>query len=493
MLNATARAALLIVLPFLFSGCRRLTPPSDRAGGRVKDVSYRKVTHGQTLVLGPTHEISLPDIRKSTPLIDGILNDSCWRKSARAKDFALRRGDVEKVAKSLNPNAKPADYASVLGLTFNEEGECLASEQTEARLCHGTNAIYLAFDCKDSHLVAKTNRMDGPVLEDDCVELVINTQRNVFHIAANPRGVLYTSRVATSSDKPTGPHRWHPSITARTGKHRDTWQCEMAIPFRSLEIKSPSEGSFLGLNIGRRNRPPVKHERYEMEEISTWSPAGFSLLEPRSEGIMFFRQGPDAMIAYLDPGQPGFGYNRAVVGLRNRRSVDSKIMVRLVTFGPDGAIIESTSEDIALPPKETKMVTLTYKVPTGLKTCFLDAALFTGKPNALIGHQELELKLPPQLAILQLDKALYPKGTPVAWGKLDLGLGELRIQRYSVDLRLSGAGKQISSDKIRALQSPLLDFSLGISDLAPGRYTLTAEVREGGEIRGKTERSFAIQ
>ncbi|MEW6358604.1 MAG: hypothetical protein AB1696_19875 [Planctomycetota bacterium] len=489
---------ILMALATALSGCRNPDVPTEEAPHRIKDVSFAKPPAADTLVMGPAREIMLPDVRKDIPLIDGILNDPCWKNSGTATDFVLRRADVAGVANALDPKAKPEDYAGLLGLKFNDEGDLPAAQRTQARMCYGTAGIYVAFDCEDSEIVAPTNRDDGPILDqDDCVEFVINTRRNVFHIAVNPRGVMYTSRVATTTDEPTGPERWHPGITVATGRDKDkgTWQCEMAIPFASLEIKAPSEGSFCGLNIGRRNRPPVKHERYEMEEISTWSPAGYNILEPRSEGIMFFRQGPPAIIVFLDPGQAGFGYNRAVVGVRNRADAKSKVRLRLVSFDKDGAIIESAASDLSLPPKGEIMSPLNYKVPWESTFCCLNAALFAvgdKEKESLIGQEEVDLKLPKEVLSLTLDKKIYPKGVSTASGKLHVGVGSLSLGRHAIILSLSDGKSTVSRDEIRKPKSGAIGFTLDLRRLGPGSYTLAAELCEDAAARGKTSATFDI-
>lgn len=486
------RPIALIALLIALWGCRQVRLPTEGAPRLVTDVSFRKIWPADTLVLGPTRELLLPDMAKKAPLIDGILDDPCWRQSARAGDFVLRRGDVAELAKNLDPKAETKDYPALLGLKFNDEGDCLATCQTEARLCYDRNAIYAAFDCADTEIVANARQPGNAVLDDDCVEMVLNTHRNVFHLAINPKGVAYASRVISATGAPVGPDQWHPALTLAMHQDEKSWQCEVAIPFPSLEIKSPTDGSFCGVNLGRRNHPAVKHPQYEMEEVSTWSASGYSILEPRSEGVMFFRTGPPVMIAYLDPGKPGFGYNRAVVGLRNRTDAEAKFQVRLITFGADGAIIESTAQDLVLSGKEQKMITLNYCVPWESTSCFLDASLFTFEPEALIGHQEVPLELPKQPISVELDKREYAKGSPRARGRAELGVGELRMGRAKVTLDVSCDKGNVSHDEIPRPESRFMDFSLNIKDLSPGTYTLTAELRENAQPRGNATAVFEI-
>jgi hypothetical protein len=208
---------------------------------------------------------------------------------------------------------------------------------------------------------------------------------------------------------------------------------------------------------------------------------------------MFFRQGPPAMIAYLDPGQAGFGYNRAVIGVRSRVNARREVRLRLITFDKSGAIIESAANELMLPPKKEVMATLNYKVPWGCNACCLDAALFVReKKEILIGHEEVNLDVPKQALSLAFDKKEYANGNPIAWGRIELGVGELRLRRFKIILTVAGAKGDLSRAEINKPKSRLITFALNTSQLPTGSYKISAELREGEQTREKTSTTIDI-
>ena len=85
---------------------------------------------------------------KNPPVIDGKINDTCWKNAAVVTGFLL------------STSAGPA------------------TEQTKAYLCYDNTNLYIAFKCMESQIgeiKANIKKHDGAVCEDDCIEIFLDT------------------------------------------------------------------------------------------------------------------------------------------------------------------------------------------------------------------------------------------------------------------------------------------------------------------------------
>jgi hypothetical protein len=155
------------------------------------------------------------------PTIDGKLNDTCWEKAAKVKDFInLERG------------AAPTD-------------------QTEAYMAYDAENLYAAFRCFDSkveNIRANQTRRDDDFKFDDRVDIYLDTyhdRRNAYHFALNPKG--------TQLDEKYGDLGWDGQWKAATSIKEDGWIAEMAIPFSIMRFSDKPLQTW-GINLVRIQR-----------------------------------------------------------------------------------------------------------------------------------------------------------------------------------------------------------------------------------------------
>jgi hypothetical protein len=143
------------------------------------------------------------------PVIDGNLDDPCWKVATCFRDFWRCEKDVP------------------------------ATEPTEAYVCYGPEAIYAAFRCHDTRpdqIVAAERRRNGYVLRDDRVMFGLDTQGG--------SGEWYWFRVTalgTQNESFPGGRapkiEWRGDWTAAVKRTPEGWQVEMAIPFSILRYR----------------------------------------------------------------------------------------------------------------------------------------------------------------------------------------------------------------------------------------------------------------
>ena len=163
------------------------------------------------------------------PKIDGKLDDGAWSI------------------------AKP-----VLEFRTNKDKEVTA--KTEAFFAYAKDNLYIAFKCnepniKDIKTAVKDH--DGPVWEDDSVEVFIDTnldRKTYYQIIANSAGVVLD---AVGYDKSVD---FDPVVATR--KDKDSWSVEIAIPWKNIKTVKPELGQKMGVGLVRSRNIPGEVQQF---------------------------------------------------------------------------------------------------------------------------------------------------------------------------------------------------------------------------------------
>ncbi|MDD2707394.1 MAG: sugar-binding protein [Verrucomicrobiae bacterium] len=196
------------------------------------------------------------------PLIDGKIDEECWRNSVEMGPFLLL------------------------------ENKGMAREQTTVRAAYDSDHLYFAFRCKESVLdpamnqtqffMAKTKTHDSiELFKDDCVEIFIapdEAKNEYYHVAVNANGCWYD---ASCNGNRQPDLSWNPNLHAGVFKEKDSWNVELAIPFKDLHaIPDPADHAKWKLQCCRHENP--------RKENSAWSPARHSFHDFARFGGLFF-------------------------------------------------------------------------------------------------------------------------------------------------------------------------------------------------------------
>lgn len=190
------------------------------------------------------NEFSL-ELAQSTnaPVIDGLLDDPCWRTAAVLTHFV---------------QVLPVEGAA-------------PSERTEVRVLYTPDQLFLGIRCDDDDpdgILAKQMRHDGDFVSDDKVEVVIDSfgrQREGYFFAVNPAGARSEGLVEDfNRENPLWDTLWR--AHARVDDHG--WTAEIAIPFKSLSFDRARTA--WGFNVERVIRR--KQERVRWTGIARAQP-----------------------------------------------------------------------------------------------------------------------------------------------------------------------------------------------------------------------------
>ncbi len=210
-------------------------PANFRNSGKEKGFDWKnlKVNKNEQLVCKKV---------KTSPVIDGKLDDPCWQKAQKVIFSKRKKWE-------------------------------LPSEKTVAAVAVDDKNFYIAAKCYESamrEIIAKAHQYNGPVFNDDSIEIFLDTNHDkatYFHLAANSNG-------ATADDG-----QLNGNWTAKATKGNDYWNLEVAIPLENLIDGNTKNNWTINLN---RNEMPRK-------ELSAWRPTFGSFHRPNMFGEMQFK------------------------------------------------------------------------------------------------------------------------------------------------------------------------------------------------------------
>jgi len=137
---------------------------------------------------------------------------------------------------------------AVSGFTISGTEE-LADNQTSMRLLRDGEALYVGVRCQERQMTSLKADARGPdarVWNDDCVEIFFDpehTHEGFLQLAVNSIAAKYDGKVGIGT--------WEADWQAATSTDDDGWTVELRIPFASLGIEPPVEGTVWGFNLCR--------------------------------------------------------------------------------------------------------------------------------------------------------------------------------------------------------------------------------------------------
>lgn len=180
--------------------------------------------------------------------------------------------------------------ASVLRLARTLDGGSRAAQPTEVRLLRDDKTLYLAARCAEPQLDklrASRRGHDGEIWGDDSIEFFLGLGGAYYHFGVNAVGSTYDAQAKDRS--------WNSLFKAATGRGRDEWTLEAAVPLTKIagEGKLPTRWT-AGFN---RNR----YVTGGLQE-SAWSPtfSGDSHV-PERFGTLLFQAPPPPQERQIKP------------------------------------------------------------------------------------------------------------------------------------------------------------------------------------------------
>lgn len=183
------------------------------------------ITVAAVFLLSAAPALGMPSVSRcrQAPVIDGKLDDPCWKTSLKLDKFHPRgKGKI--------------DFTTTVRITYDEKN------------------LYFGFECGapagKKAVVADITRKGGRVFMDDSVEIMVDPFRTgdrYYHFIVNANGVVYDAVRAQGGIVADG--SWNSETVAASKIHGTAWNSEVKIPFHSLELQG--RGNVWSFNITR--------------------------------------------------------------------------------------------------------------------------------------------------------------------------------------------------------------------------------------------------
>ncbi|MFO7945518.1 MAG: carbohydrate-binding family 9-like protein, partial [Armatimonadota bacterium] len=375
--------------------------------------------------------VTIP-VLSDAPTLDGAFEEKVWNHAVTLDPFVINTG----------------------------EGE--PQMPTDVRLlCDGKN-LYFGITChedKMDYLTAGITRDGGPVWQDDCVEIFVdsNIDRATYkQVAVNSLGVQAWNAKPDST--------WRADSHVETKLYDDRWTVEMSIPMDDLGLT----GSQFGLNVCRERRP------MERLELSCWSPTGGGFGTPSRFGLAGLGQ---SWIRRLQAPPAHIGRNTFEVSIRNE--IDEPVTLQPVLRIPEddsGAartLMPLADAVLSLQPGEIASRSYGYLLSdtdSGQMVFQLSNAsgeVITRRPFEPRVLPPLTVEVQPQTTYLSRDEADVTV-------HVNLGNEVRRNSRIVFVVYNTDTGKRLRAQTISEIKSDTVRARLDLSGLEAGTYDLKA-------------------
>ena len=271
-----------------------------------------------------------PDVRASAFVKEGKTLIALAEWNPHYMNIAVREATMEPSADAsitIDGVIKPDEWnkaAQVTNFTGFETKEPIkADAQTTAYATFDSTNLYLAFRAvgPTDNLVTKVADRDGPVWEDDAMEIFLQPEigkEDYYQFVINSKGVIFDTKGMKGG-------LWNGPWKAATSVASDSWTGEVSIPLKALGITNEElkSGRVMGLNVARDQKTPSA-------KVSAWSPSTMSLHSTSNFG----------RISVAEPGK------RTVDEVKEevvRESPKTKVTFDWKTLGLDPAKVKMTA------------------------------------------------------------------------------------------------------------------------------------------------------
>jgi|GEM_PF-2860379 len=212
--------------------------------------------------------IAFPQRTNSAPVIDGKLDDACWKE-------AVKIGELRN-----NMTSEPA------------------LEQTTVWMCYDRRTLYIAVDAVEEQMEHLGGRPQGDkedVWSGDVMEFFIAPHGDGKTYYQFCVGAKFGQRYDARNDLGRTYHNKHWQSAVHLDKDAGRFTMELSIPFSAFEMDGPPKGSLWNFNACRNNVntvPPAtefgRHGADNSKELTQWSPTGASFHTLSKFGRLFF-------------------------------------------------------------------------------------------------------------------------------------------------------------------------------------------------------------
>lgn len=444
----------------------------SRTGAQVlSDIHYRRSVPEATSSPRPPAVVMLTPTAQP-PLIDGKLDDPCWRQSASFSNFVVLQSTT------------PAQENRKVRMTFDRLHLYIAVELDKA-----PGYILKALTRKNDRTEMWTDDeleifLDPGPSYSEYYQIIINAAGHFCDLKhllrwqedAKAAGPNILTQVTVTDDSWVSDMRY--KVEGGTPEDK-VWTLEVCLPVRALGLPGIPLGSRWGVNLASNNG--------RTHELTNWVPGAWH--NPNTYGQIVFGQAP-LTISPVSFGDMLQGTNTLDCRGTNMETQTRRYLLELETWtGEKKLATRKTS--LTLEPGQTGDFQTSYTLAAGATQVSIKTRI-QDEQGRLLFYAQRSATPPPPLK-LRLDAAGYcldPR-LPIT-GRLEVRLGRMSLAKASVELTLHGPNGLARQQTLQP-RDISADFSISMADLPVGRYQLQALLRDdAGQHLAQQEADFSI-
>ncbi|MBQ7176755.1 MAG: discoidin domain-containing protein [Victivallales bacterium] len=301
------------------------------------------------------------------PVIDGELNDACWKEAQFYSEFYTYNTDQRSPLK--------AEFA----VAYTE-----------------TNVVF-AFRCLDTPSPKQPEPADMKLLFKECVEVMLDPtggKDTYFHFAVGRNGALYDRKCEQGGF--LGNKEWKSHFEAKVKLQENSWTCELAVPYKALELREggAKEWSFNVTRESTELASIAKNGAFNVAGSFRRLPAPDFDLRPYSWEIS-----PVTSKLQISAKKYAFTLNGEIV---NHTGQDASVNVTSTLIGPGGVTAFVVNPNVKVPnDKSTKYATTklqggdsgVYKMVTQIRDAVNGRILSEREDEILAQYQPLSIRV----------------------------------------------------------------------------------------------------
>jgi hypothetical protein len=159
-----------------------------------------------------------------------------------------------------------------LALVENVTGNA-PQQATQVTIARDAGHLHVRFECEDAQPWATITRRDGPLYQEEVVEVFLNPFGDLecyFEIEVNPLNTVLDLMLRRIGKGWRKEFAWTcEGLETSVSMTETGWTASLAIPFAALVAEPPASGTIWRANFLRIDRPAGCPR-----ELSAWSPTG---------------------------------------------------------------------------------------------------------------------------------------------------------------------------------------------------------------------------
>lgn len=409
-------------------------------------------------------EVKITNLKNNTPVIDGNLNDPCWKNIPWQSGFT-----------TLSQIRKPEP------------------QKTRFKIAGGKYGFYFAFECTDTAVKSQVRHHDGTLWVDDCVEIFIVPEKNItfdmnvreyFQFILNASGSRYDQHVKGG----VGSKKWNPPWNSAVKRTAAGFNAEVFIPYA---VFPDATGNVWRLNIGREN-PGVgifswmklKEKFTDLDNYAYISgiPYEQKRFNARSDELQLVVRNQKNKLAAFLKGKavctPGT-QTLVTASVHSAKGERKFYITRHFTASKDGEI----KFDFPTPLKKSGRYEIRFRLYDN---------------HGLIATSEVERDL--TLAPMTL-KMARPNRAHIVCSKdpektirfrTEFAISAAQRKKSTIQLQVKDAKGKVMYTRTKTGLAAAEQFAIDTKKYPFGKYTMTLELRNGGKILGSIKTPLIV-